>query len=72
VGGFVSLLVLSRRHPGLPRPFRAWCYPWSTWLVLAGGLALLAGVVIGAPRESLVAVVVLAVAWPGYLLLRPR
>jgi APA family basic amino acid/polyamine antiporter len=52
----------------LPRPFRAWCYPWSTWLVLAGGLGLLVGVVIGAPRDSLIAVAVLCMAWPVYRL----
>ena len=63
-GGFVSLLVLRRRHPQLPRPFRAWWYPWSTWLVLLGGLALLVGVVTGAPRESGVAVLVLVLALP--------
>jgi APA family basic amino acid/polyamine antiporter len=68
VGGFVSLLVLRHRHPELPRPFRAWCYPWSTWLVLAGGLGLLVGVVIGAPRDSLIAVGVLCMAWPVYRL----
>jgi len=72
VGGFVSLLVLRRRHPELPRPFRAWWYPWSTWLVLLGGLALLAGVVIGAPRESLVAVAVLAIALPAHRLFSSR
>lgn len=70
VGGFVSLLLLRRRHLELPRPFRAWWYPWSTWLVLAGGLALLAGVIIGAPRDSVVAVAVLAIAWPAYRLVR--
>lgn len=70
VGGFVSLLVLRQRFPALPRPFRAWWYPWSTCLVLTGGVALLAGVVIGAPRESAVAMVVLAVALPGYRVLR--
>lgn len=68
IGGCVSLLVLRRRHPELPRPFRAWWYPWSTSLVLTGGLALLAGVVTGAPRESLVAVTVLAVALPVHVL----
>jgi APA family basic amino acid/polyamine antiporter len=72
VGGFVSLLVLRRRHPELPRPFRAWWYPWSTWLVLLGGLALLAGVVIGAPQESLVGVAVLAIALPAHRLFSSR
>ena len=55
LGGCLSLLVLRQRHPDLPRPFRAWFYPWSTVLVLMGGLALLLGVVAGAPGESLVA-----------------
>jgi APA family basic amino acid/polyamine antiporter len=45
-GAFVSLLVLRRREPDLPRPFRSWGYPWTTIAVLAGAVALLAGMVV--------------------------
>lgn len=40
----VSLLVLRRKEPDLPRPFRAPCYPWFPWIALL--LSLVAGVAI--------------------------
>lgn len=36
---YTSLFLLRKREPDLPRPYRAWGYPWTT------GLALLASVV---------------------------
>jgi len=39
----VSLIVLRHREPDLPRPYRAWGYPWSVWLVTAGGVIFLIG-----------------------------
>lgn len=41
---FVSLFALRRREPEVPRPYRAWGYPWSTTLVLLGSLGFVAGV----------------------------
>jgi APA family basic amino acid/polyamine antiporter len=67
-GAFVALLVLRRREPGLPRPFRSWGYPWTTLLVLAGALGLLGGLVVSAPLASAVAVAVLALSYPAYRL----
>src|SRR5215510_5677075 len=43
----VALLVLRRREPDLPRPYRAWGYPWSVWLVMAGGAIFLLGILVG-------------------------
>jgi basic amino acid/polyamine antiporter, APA family len=54
-GAFVSLLVLRRREPDLPRPFRSWGYPGTTIAVLAGALIFLAGMVVSAPGESVIA-----------------
>ena len=34
----VALVVLRRREPDLPRPYQAWGYPWSVWLVAAGSV----------------------------------
>ena len=33
---YLSLIVLRIREPDLPRPYRAWGYPWTTGLVLLG------------------------------------
>src|SRR5438034_11164972 len=43
----LALIVLRRREPDHPRPFRAWGYPWSAALVLAGAAAFLVGAAAG-------------------------
>jgi APA family basic amino acid/polyamine antiporter len=62
-GSFLSLLVLRRREPDLPRPFRAWGYPWTTIAMLCGALAFLAGTVVSAPRESIIAAAALTTTY---------
>jgi APA family basic amino acid/polyamine antiporter len=62
-GAFVSLLVLRRREPDLPRPFRSWGYPWTTIAVLAGAFFFLVGMAVSAPRESGIAVASLALGF---------
>jgi APA family basic amino acid/polyamine antiporter len=52
----LALIVLRRREPSLERPFRAWGYPWSAGVVLAGAAAFLIGVLVGDTRTGLVAV----------------
>jgi len=42
----LALVVLRRREPDLARPFRAWGYPGSAVLVVAGALVFLAGVLV--------------------------
>ena len=51
----VALLVLRRREPDLPRPFRAWGYPASAILVAAGAGIFLVGAIAGDTRNSLYA-----------------
>jgi APA family basic amino acid/polyamine antiporter len=43
----LALFVLRVREPETQRPFRAWGYPWSAGLVLAGAAAFLAGAAAG-------------------------
>ena len=64
LGGFLSLLVLHRRQVAEPGRFRAPGHPLTTWLLLAVSAALFIGVVLSAPRDSLVVMVALALAWP--------
>lgn len=71
-GAFVSLLVLRRREPDLPRPFRSWGYPWTTVAVLAGAVIFLGGMVVSAPGESLIALAALAAAYLLHTIARLR
>ena len=65
-----ALFVLRRSEPDLPRPYRAFGYPWIPGIVLGCATALLTAFVIGNPRPSLLAVAVLAVTYPLFRLAR--
>jgi APA family basic amino acid/polyamine antiporter len=67
---FASVFVLRRREPDRPRPYRAWGYPWTTAISLAGSIAFLAGAVAGDTRNSVYALLLLAASYPAFLLLR--
>jgi amino acid transporter len=38
---YTSLFVLRRREPDMPRPYRAWGYPWTTAVALAASAIFL-------------------------------
>jgi basic amino acid/polyamine antiporter, APA family len=61
----LALIVLRRREPDLPRPFRAWGYPWTAALVLLGAVAFLIGVSLGDTPTALLAVGLLAAGFVG-------
>jgi APA family basic amino acid/polyamine antiporter len=67
----LALLVLRRREPSLPRPFRAWGYPWTAIVVLLGALVFLVGVVLGDTRNSLYALALLSAGLVGRFGIRP-
>jgi APA family basic amino acid/polyamine antiporter len=67
---FVSLFILRRREPHAERPFRVPLYPYLTGLTLAGSLAFLAGSVAGDPKRSLVALLLLVLSGPVFLLMK--
>jgi len=61
----LALVVLRRREPGLARPFRAWGYPWSAGIVLAGAAVFLVGVLAGDTANGVAALALLAVGLAG-------
>jgi APA family basic amino acid/polyamine antiporter len=63
---FISLFVVRRKEPAAVRPYRAWGYPWTTGLALAGSLAFLVSAIAGDTRNSLWAVVILVASYPIY------
>ncbi|WP_128547401.1 APC family permease [Larkinella soli] len=68
--GFASLIRLRQTAPELPRPFRAWGYPVSTWVMLAASLAFLVGVIVSDPYSSAYAVGFIIISYPAYRLVK--
>jgi len=68
----LALVVLRRREPNLPRPFRAWGYPWSAGLVLIGAAVFLIGVLAGDTVNGVSALGLLAVGLIGRAAFAPR
>ena len=60
-----ALLVLRRREPDLPRPYQAWGYPWSIWLVAAVSVIFLFGMLAGDMFNGFAALGLLAIGLIG-------
>ena len=67
---FISVFVLRRREPDKERPYRAWGYPWTTAAVLLGSILFLAGAIRSDTRMSIYALLLLAVSYPVFRLLK--
>ena len=67
---FISVFVLRRREPEKERPYRAWGYPWTTALALIGSILFLAGAVAADTRNSVYAILLLAVSYPLFRLMK--
>ena len=66
----LALIVLRRREPDLRRPYRAWGYPWSVWMVVVGGMIFLVAMLIGDSFNGLAALGLLAVGLIGRTVFR--
>jgi basic amino acid/polyamine antiporter, APA family len=66
VSAFAAVFALRRREPALPRPYKAFGYPFSTAVVLVGSVAFLIAAVVEDPRSGLIAAVFLAACAPAY------
>jgi APA family basic amino acid/polyamine antiporter len=67
---FLSVFVLRRREPEKARPYRAWGYPLTTALALIGSVLFLAGAVASDTRNSVYALILLAVSYPIFRLVK--
>jgi APA family basic amino acid/polyamine antiporter len=61
---FISLIVLRRREPDTPRPYRAWGYPWTTGMAIFIGIVFIVGVALADPLNSAIAFAILLVSYP--------
>ena len=67
---FVSAFRLRSKEPGLPRPYRAWGYPWSTGIALTASLLFLAGALYTDRVNTPWAFGILAASYPIFRILK--
>ena len=67
---YTSLFVLRRRQPEMDRPYRAWGYPWTTAMALAGSILFLGGSMATDRQNAPLAVLLLVCSYPVFLLLK--
>ena len=63
-----AVMVLRRTRPDAPRPYRAWGYPVTAALYLAGALFFLVYIFAGDPRDACAGIGIVALGWPAYAL----
>jgi APA family basic amino acid/polyamine antiporter len=66
VSAFLAVFVLRRRNPHQPRPYKAFGYPFTTAVSLAGSASLLCAAVYEDPRSGVAAAAFLACCIPVY------
>jgi len=69
---FASLLLLRKQEPEASRPYRAKGHPWTTGGVFLLSIAFLLGAGAADTRNSVYSLVLLALSWPLYRLMRPK
>ena len=67
---YFSLFRLRRREPEMPRPYRAWGYPWTTAIALAGSVLFLAGSMATDQKNAPLALLLLICSYPVFLALK--
>ncbi len=67
-----SVIVLRRRHPEWPRPYRTWGYPWTPLLYVAVCLVVLVNTLLNKPVESGIGLGILVLGLPAYAFWKGR
>ena len=67
---YASLLKLRKTMPHLPRPYRAWGFPYTTILLILISMGLFTAFAFGDPQNLLVILAVTVLSYPAYILLR--
>jgi basic amino acid/polyamine antiporter, APA family len=63
-----SLFVLRKKEPSMPRPYRAWGYPYTTALALIGSILFLIGSIVTDRHNAPLALLLLIASYPIYRL----
>ena len=69
---YASLIKLRIREPDLPRPYRAWGYPYTTIGIILISIGLFIGFALGDMSNFIVIAAISLLSYPAYVLLVKR
>jgi basic amino acid/polyamine antiporter, APA family len=67
---YASLFVLRNKEPQMPRPYRAWGYPWTTGIALVASILFLVGSIATDRENAPLAAVILVLSYPVFRILK--
>jgi amino acid transporter len=67
---YISVFVLRKKEPDMPRPYRAWGYPWTTAIALIGSVLFLVGSILTDRDNAPLALGMLVLSYPVYRVLK--
>ncbi len=62
----LSVIVLRKKMPDTPRPYKAWGYPYATLLFVAAAGWILVNTLVEDPRGAIIGIVLLLLSLPFY------
>ena len=68
----LSVIVLRKKIPDAPRPYRAWGYPYATLLFVVAAGWILINTLVEDPRDAVVGIVLLLLSLPFYFYWRKK
>jgi basic amino acid/polyamine antiporter, APA family len=67
---YASLFILRKKEPDMPRPYRAWGYPYTTAVALIGSLLFLIGSIATDRDNAPLALIMLVLSYPVYRVMK--
>jgi len=67
---YTSIFVLRRREPDMPRPYRAWGYPWTSGIALLASVIFLVCSILTDKKNAPRALLMLVLSYPVFLILK--
>ena len=67
---YASLFMLRKREPDMPRPYRAWGYPWTTGIALAASAIFLIASLLEDRDNAPIAFAIMLLSYPVFRVLK--
>ena len=67
---YSSMFMLRKREPDMPRPYRAWGYPWTTGIALLASAIFLIASLLEDRQNAPIALVILLLSYPVFRVLK--